>query len=65
MMLLAGLKWSLIETYGGPPAPRGYHSANLVGNVMVIVGGSDGREHFSDVWCLNLGMVYFYVPLTA
>lgn len=51
------LKWSLVETKGEPPAPRGYHTANLVGNVMVVVGGSDGRECFSDVWCLNLGMV--------
>jgi len=51
----SGLKWSLIETSGEPPAPRGYHTANLIGNVMVIVGGSDGKECFSDVWCLNLG----------
>ncbi|KAF8438545.1 hypothetical protein L210DRAFT_3404108 [Boletus edulis BED1] len=48
-----GLKWTHIETKHGP-APRGYHTANLVGSVMVIVGGSDGRECFSDVWCLNL-----------
>ncbi|KAH0833967.1 hypothetical protein J3R83DRAFT_11184 [Lanmaoa asiatica] len=48
------LKWTLLETAGDPPAPRGYHTANLVGNVMVVMGGSDGRECFSDVWCLNL-----------
>jgi hypothetical protein len=51
-----GLRWSLVPTQGDPPAPRGYHTANLIGNVMVIMGGSDGRECFSDVWCLNLGM---------
>lgn len=50
-----GLRWTLIETTGKPPAPRGYHTANLVGNVMIVVGGSDGRECFSDVWCLHLG----------
>jgi hypothetical protein len=50
-----GLRWSLVETQGEPPVPRGYHTANLVGNVMIVVGGSDGRECFSDVWCLNLG----------
>ncbi|KAH7882189.1 hypothetical protein F5I97DRAFT_1817533 [Phlebopus sp. FC_14] len=49
-----GLKWSLVRTRGEPPAPRGYHTANLVGEVMIIVGGSDGRECFSDVWCLNM-----------
>lgn len=50
-----GLRWSLVETQGEPPVPRGYHTANLVGNVMIVVGGSDGRECFSDVWCLRLG----------
>jgi hypothetical protein len=50
-----GLRWSPVETQGEPPAPRGYHTANLVGNVMIVVGGSDGRECFSDVWCLHLG----------
>lgn len=52
-----GLKWTLIKTKE-PPPPRGYHTANLVGSVMVVVGGSDGKECFSDVWCLNLGMVH-------
>ena len=52
------LKWTLVETKGNPPAPRGYHTANVVGNVMVIVGGSNGLECFSDVWYLNLGRVY-------
>ena len=37
------------------PSPRGYHTANLVQNMMIVVGGSDGRECFQDMWCLNLG----------
>ncbi|KIM65531.1 hypothetical protein SCLCIDRAFT_1212266 [Scleroderma citrinum Foug A] len=62
----SGLKWSLIETSGDPPAPRGYHTANLIGNVMVIVGGSDGKECFSDVWCLNLdSLVWTRVSLSV
>lgn len=48
-------RWEQLETRGRKPTPRGYHTANLVGNVMVVVGGSDGRECFSDIWCLNLG----------
>ncbi|EIW56695.1 galactose oxidase [Trametes versicolor FP-101664 SS1] len=48
------LRWEQMETRGKKPLPRGYHTANLIGNVMVIVGGSDGRECFSDIWCLNL-----------
>lgn len=49
------MKWEELETKGRKPTARGYHTANLVGNVMVIMGGSDGRECFSDIWCLNLG----------
>ncbi|KAI0085582.1 galactose oxidase [Irpex rosettiformis] len=48
------MKWEMMKTGGKTPSPRGYHTANLVGNVMVVVGGSDGRECFSDIWCLNL-----------
>lgn len=54
-----GLKWSQLKPEGEPPAPRGYHTANLIGNVMVVVGGSDGKECFSDVWFLNLGTIFF------
>jgi len=48
------MKWELIATNDKKPSPRGYHTANLVGNVMVVMGGSDGRECFSDIWCLNM-----------
>lgn len=50
------MRWEKIETRGRKPSERGYNSANLIGNVMVIIGGSDGRECYADVWCLNLGM---------
>ncbi|THV02672.1 galactose oxidase [Dendrothele bispora CBS 962.96] len=36
------------------PSPRGYHTANLVGNMMIVVGGSDGKDCFAEVWLLNL-----------
>lgn len=49
------MRWEEVETRGRKPVARGYHTANLVGNVMVVVGGSDGKECFSDIWCLNLG----------
>lgn len=55
------MKWELVQTRGRKPTARGYHTANLVGNVMVIVGGSDGRECFSDIWCLNLGASIYAV----
>ena len=49
-------KWSKVQTRGEPPTPRGYHTANLVGSIMVVVGGSDGKDCFSEVWLLNLGI---------
>jgi len=48
------LRWEPVETRGRKPAPRGYHSANIVAQNMVVIGGSDGRECFMDIWVLNL-----------
>jgi len=53
------LKWEQIHIHGTKPSARGYHTANLVGQVMVVLGGSDGRECFSDVWLLDLGDFLF------
>jgi Kelch motif/Galactose oxidase, central domain len=51
------MKWEQVTITGRKrPSPRGYHTANLVQNVMIVVGGSDGRECFQDIWCLNLGV---------
>ncbi len=52
------LRWQEMPIPGRKPPPRGYHTANLIGNVMIIVGGSDGKECFSDTWCLNLGWFF-------
>jgi hypothetical protein len=50
------MKWEQVVINGRKrPSPRGYHTVNLVQNVMIVVGGSDGRECFQDIWCLNLG----------
>jgi len=48
------MRWQKQRTTGSKPSPRGYHTANLVGNIMIVVGGSDGRQTFSDIYCLNL-----------
>ncbi|KAF8339867.1 uncharacterized protein EI90DRAFT_3038058 [Cantharellus anzutake] len=39
---------------GPRPTPRGYHTANLVNNTMVVIGGSDGSNSYNDVWLLDL-----------
>ncbi|KAJ7186295.1 hypothetical protein GGX14DRAFT_618506 [Mycena pura] len=48
------MRWDEVQTTGRKPSHRGYHSANLAGNIMIIVGGSDGKDCFNDMWCLNL-----------
>lgn len=58
------MRWEEIQTMGPKPNSRGYHSANLIGNVMVIIGGSDSKECFTDVWCLNLGKVVSVYPFS-
>jgi hypothetical protein len=50
------MRWERVAVQEGPrPGPRGYHTAHIIGSTMVIVGGSDGKECFNDVWCLDLG----------
>lgn len=57
------MRWTELPTHGKKPTPRGYHTANLVGNIMVVIGGSDGKESFTDVWCLNLGESHLVASL--
>jgi hypothetical protein len=49
------LSWHEWPTRGSPPQKKGYHTANLVGEKMVVFGGSDGHASFADVHVLNLG----------
>jgi len=53
---MSKMKWEKIETSGRRPDARGYHSANLIGNVMIVVGGSNGKDLFTDIWLLDLGV---------
>ncbi|KIJ41980.1 hypothetical protein M422DRAFT_60410 [Sphaerobolus stellatus SS14] len=48
------MRWEEVKVEGDKPGPRGYHTANLVRDVVVIIGGSDGSYMFDDVWVLNL-----------
>ncbi|ORY93052.1 hypothetical protein BCR43DRAFT_444305 [Syncephalastrum racemosum] len=47
-------RWSQIKPSGTPPIARGYHTANLVKDKLIVFGGSDGHECFSDVHVLDL-----------
>ena len=48
------MKWEEVTVRGRLPGARGYHTANLVRDVVVVVGGSDGMLVFDDVWVLHL-----------
>ncbi|KAF7731984.1 hypothetical protein EC973_007089 [Apophysomyces ossiformis] len=48
------LRWTLLNPTGTPPIARGYHTSNLVKDKLVVYGGSDGHECFSDVHVLDL-----------
>jgi len=48
--------WTKITTTGKAPSPRGYHTSTLVGNKVIVYGGSDGHECFSDIFILDLEM---------
>jgi hypothetical protein len=50
------MRWEQVAIAGRKrPSPRGYHTANLVQIVMIVIGGSDSCECFLDIWCLDLG----------
>ncbi|KAI9306070.1 hypothetical protein BJ944DRAFT_160597 [Cunninghamella echinulata] len=46
--------WTQLEPSGTPPIARGYHTSNLVKDKLIVYGGSDGLECFSDVFVLDL-----------
>jgi len=55
------LTWEEWPTQGEAPARKGYHTANLVGDKMIVFGGSDGHASFADVHVLNLSECYLSV----
>lgn len=48
------LTWQEWRTRGDVPHKKGYHTANLVGDKMIVFGGSDGHASFADVHVLDL-----------
>jgi N-acetylneuraminic acid mutarotase len=56
------LRWNNLNAGGHVPVPRGYHTANLVGDKLVVFGGSDGHDCFSDVHVCDLSKYCFLCP---
>ena len=45
---------TLLEATGELPAKRFGHSANIVGDRMIVIGGQSGTDQFNDVWSLAI-----------
>ncbi|KAJ9123920.1 hypothetical protein QFC22_000711 [Naganishia vaughanmartiniae] len=50
----AELRWEEWRATGDLPVCKGYHTANLVGEKMVVYGGSDGVHSFANVHVLDI-----------
>jgi hypothetical protein len=48
------LRWEEWRATGDVPVCKGYHTANLVGEKMVVYGGSDGVHSFANVHVLDI-----------
>lgn len=58
------LTWTHLTTKGVAPSNRGYHTTNLIHSTdqLILFGGSDGHECFSDVHILNLSTLTWSTP---
>ncbi|KND04386.1 uncharacterized protein SPPG_00117 [Spizellomyces punctatus DAOM BR117] len=50
------VEWQVVETRGPVPSHRGYHTSTRIGHTphVLVYGGSDGHECFSDVSLLDM-----------
>jgi hypothetical protein len=54
------MSWDVVKTSGVPPSARGYHTANVADDGKILVlGGSDGKECFSDLFSFDPSSLEF------
>lgn len=51
---LNNMKWTKLATTGEGPGPRDSHSSVLVGNKMIVFGGTNGFKKVNDIHVLDL-----------
>lgn len=55
MLNTKSVTWEKVDTTGPAPSPRAWHTANLIGNSLVVFGGTSGCDRFyNSVHVLNL-----------
>jgi hypothetical protein len=58
--------WALLEPRGEAPAPRGGHTATLVGSRVYVFGGEDARRRpLAELWVLDLAAMEWARPAAA
>jgi hypothetical protein len=51
--LISPPRWTQLHPTGRKPEPRVYHTATVVRDVMIIYGGLDGKQCFSNIFLYN------------
>lgn len=57
--------WVPVNSISVAPAGRFYHASEVVGRKIVVHGGWDGEEVFSDLWIFNTDSFVWMQPKTA
>ena len=47
------VRWYNLQTYGDAPR-RQFHTANIIGNQMLVFGGEDGKLWLNELYSLDL-----------
>ena len=49
------MEWNIINTTGDAPGPCNMHSADLIGKLIYVFRGGDGKDYLNDLHIFNPG----------
>ena len=53
--------WTAVSTTGQAPSARTGHAAVIVDDVMYVIGGTNGKTAFGDIWALSLSTLQWNI----